>query len=64
MGDAVAYRSASLGTVLHRIVDERVEDGQRRFVMQGDNNGFVDFLDLGLMKAAFFGSPGPSGIAP
>ena len=38
-GDAVAYRSSHLGQiVLHRIVE--VEDG--RFVLQGDNNDFLD----------------------
>lgn len=40
--DVVAYRSENLDTVLHRIVDERFENGERRFVMQGDNNDFRD----------------------
>ena len=27
-----------------------------------DGNGIVDFLDLGQLKQAFFGPPGPSGL--
>lgn len=42
VGDVVAYRSADLGTVLHRIVDSRVEADGTHFVMKGDNNTFVD----------------------
>lgn len=42
VGDVVAYRNESLDTILHRIVDERFEDGERRFVLQGDNNAFRD----------------------
>ena len=39
VGDAVAYRSAQLRTVvLHRIVD--TDDG--RYVLQGDNNSWLD----------------------
>src|SRR5215213_6386114 len=39
VGDVVAYRSESLGTtVMHRIVSR---DGDR-FVIQGDNNDFLD----------------------
>ncbi|HEY7873568.1 MAG TPA: signal peptidase I, partial [Actinomycetota bacterium] len=39
VGDVVAFRNSQLrSTVLHRIIG--VEDG--RFVLQGDNNDFVD----------------------
>jgi signal peptidase I len=38
VGDAIAYRSSVGATVLHRIVET---DGDR-FVVKGDNNGFID----------------------
>lgn len=38
VGDVVAYRDPNIGPVLHRIVAE--EGG--RFVLQGDNNDFLD----------------------
>lgn len=41
-GDVVAYRSPDLGTVLHRIVDIEGAGAGRRYVMQGDNNDFID----------------------
>jgi len=40
--DLVAFQSAKLGTVLHRIVDTVERDGELRFVTQGDNNDFLD----------------------
>ena len=38
VGDVVTYRHPEIGPVIHRIV--AVEEG--RFVLQGDNNGFLD----------------------
>lgn len=38
VGDVVAYRDPNIGAVLHRIIKE--EGG--RFVVQGDNNDFID----------------------
>jgi signal peptidase I len=38
VGDAIAYRSSVGATVLHRIIET---DGDR-YVVKGDNNGFID----------------------
>ncbi|MEM7092561.1 MAG: signal peptidase I [Actinomycetota bacterium] len=42
VGEIVAYESAELGTVLHRIVEVDEVGGETTFVLQGDNNDFVD----------------------
>ena len=41
-GDVVAYKSDDIGTVLHRIVDVELTPNGPRFVLQGDNNDFLD----------------------
>lgn len=41
VGDVVAYREPRIGAVLHRIIDIQEEEGGR-FVLQGDNNDFID----------------------
>ena len=44
VGDAVAFRSSFAdATILHRIIQVNFdESGRKRFMMQGDNNNFVD----------------------
>lgn len=44
LGDAVAFRSSFAGAVvLHRIIEVYTDaNGRQRYVLQGDNNNFVD----------------------
>ncbi len=44
LGDAIAFRSSFAGAVvLHRVIEIYTDNnGMRRYVLQGDNNNFVD----------------------